>query len=148
VSDRLRVFLVGTTGEQLAALRGRVSRQPDIEVVGAALEEDLRAGRVTIPSQAEAVLTAPAATAPPGAAPPSPGRLPARDEPLLEQLTPRERTVLALVADGLPNREIARELEISEHTVKFHLASVFGKLGVSSRTEAVRRGLRLGLIEI
>jgi DNA-binding NarL/FixJ family response regulator len=70
------------------------------------------------------------------------------DEPLLEQLTPRERTVLALVADGLPNREIAHELDISEHTVKFHLASVFGKLGASSRTEAVRRGLQLGLIEI
>ena len=62
--------------------------------------------------------------------------------------TPRELTVLALVADGLGNREIGQELEISEHTVKFHLASIFGKLGVSSRTEAVRRGLRLGLIEI
>jgi DNA-binding CsgD family transcriptional regulator len=72
---------------------------------------------------------------------------PASDR-LLEQLTPRERTVLALVADGLPNREIAYDLAISEHTVKFHLASVFGKLGVSSRTEAVRRGLQLGLIEI
>ncbi len=42
----------------------------------------------------------------------------------------------------------AHELDISEHTVKFHLASIFGKLGASSRTEAVRRGLRLGLIEI
>jgi DNA-binding CsgD family transcriptional regulator len=56
--------------------------------------------------------------------------------------------VLALVADGLPNREIARELRISEHTVKFHLASVFGKLGASSRTAAVQRALRLGLIHI
>ncbi len=56
--------------------------------------------------------------------------------------------MLALVADGLSNREIANALEISEHTVKFHLASIFGKLGASSRTEAVRRGLQLGLVEI
>ncbi len=60
----------------------------------------------------------------------------------------REHDVLALVADGLPNREIANALSISEHTVKFHLASIFGKLGVSTRTEAVQRGVRLGVIEI
>ena len=72
-----------------------------------------------------------------------------RDLPrLVEPLTPREHEVLVLVADGLRNREIARRLGISEHTVKFHLAAVFGKLGASSATEAVRKGLRLGLIEI
>ena len=69
-------------------------------------------------------------------------------EHLVEPLTPREHEVLVLAADGLRNREIARRLGISEHTVKFHLAAVFGKLGASSRTEAVRKGLRLGLIEI
>ncbi len=56
--------------------------------------------------------------------------------------------MLALVADGLRNRDIARELGITEHTVKFHLAAVFGKLGAASRTAAVRRGLQLGLIHI
>ena len=66
----------------------------------------------------------------------------------LETLTTREHEVLALVADGLPNREIAARLGISDHTVKFHLASIFGKLGVSTRTEAVQRGLRLGVIDI
>jgi two-component system, NarL family, response regulator YdfI len=66
----------------------------------------------------------------------------------IETLTPREGDVLALVADGLGNREVAQRLGISEHTVKFHLASIFGKLGASSRTEAVQRGLRLGFIEI
>ena len=67
---------------------------------------------------------------------------------LYEALTARERDVLALLADGYRNREIAERLGISEHTVKFHLAAIFGKLGASTRTEAVRKGLKLGLIEI
>jgi ATP/maltotriose-dependent transcriptional regulator MalT len=67
---------------------------------------------------------------------------------LIESLTTREHGVLALVADGLSNREVAQQLAISEHTVKFHLASIFGKLGVSTRTEAVQRAVRLGVIEI
>jgi DNA-binding CsgD family transcriptional regulator len=66
----------------------------------------------------------------------------------VEELTPRERDVLALLADGYGNRLIAARLGISEHTVKFHLASIFGKLGASTRTEAVRKGLELGLIDI
>ena len=71
----------------------------------------------------------------------------AGDGPRLERLA-REHEVLELAAEGLPNREIAAALSISEHTVKFHLASVFGKLGVSTRAEAVRRGIRLGVIDI
>lgn len=73
-----------------------------------------------------------------------------RDEtpPLVEALTPREHEVLSLVADGLRNREIAGRLGITEHTVKFHLAAVFGKLGATSRTDAVRKGFRLGLIQL
>jgi DNA-binding CsgD family transcriptional regulator len=67
---------------------------------------------------------------------------------LVEPLTPREHEVLVLVADGLRNREIAQRLGVSEHTVKFHLAAIFGKLGASSRTEVVRKALRLGLIDL
>ena len=67
---------------------------------------------------------------------------------LSESLTPREHEVLALLADGLGNKEIAHRLNISEHTIKFHIRSILGKLGASSRTEAVSRGLRSGLIEL
>ncbi len=61
-------------------------------------------------------------------------------------LTPREMEVLRMMADGAANKEIAWKLAISEHTVKFHVASVMGKLSAASRTEAVTRGLRRGLI--
>jgi len=67
---------------------------------------------------------------------------------LTESLTPREQEVLGLLADGLGNKEIAHRLDISEHTIKFHIRSILGKLGASSRTEAVSRGLRSGLIEL
>jgi len=63
-------------------------------------------------------------------------------------LTPRERDVLRLVAQGLGNKEIAAELDLSAHTVKYHLASVLAKLGVRSRTEAVSRGIRTGLLPL
>ena len=69
-------------------------------------------------------------------------------DPAAEQLTMRERDVLELVSQGLSNKQIARQLQISEHTVKFHLSSLFAKLGVSSRTEAVNRGARQGLITL
>ena len=61
-------------------------------------------------------------------------------------LTPRENDVLRLLAEGLPNKTIAARLGISEHTVKFHVNSILGKLGSQSRTEAVTRATRLGLI--
>lgn len=64
----------------------------------------------------------------------------------IEALTSRERDVLELVSEGLPNKAIASRLGISDHTVKFHLSSIFSKLGVTTRTEAVRRAVRAGLI--
>jgi two-component system, NarL family, response regulator YdfI len=65
---------------------------------------------------------------------------------LSEPLTARERQVLQMLAGGLGNKEIASRLKISEHTAKFHVASILGKFGASSRTEAVAIGLRRGLI--
>ena len=65
---------------------------------------------------------------------------------LVEPLTPRENEVLQMLASGLGNKEIAAKLAISEHTVKFHVASILGKLGAATRTEAVSIGIRRGLV--
>ena len=118
----LRVFVSGRATDELDALRRRLSADSNLEIVDRA-------------ELADAVLSLPRRSA-------------EREDGLIESLTARELDVLALVADGLPNREIAHALAISEHTVKFHLASIFGKLGVSTRTEAVQRGVRLGVIQI
>lgn len=69
-----------------------------------------------------------------------------RHDSTADTLTPREVEVLGMLAEGAGNKAIAYHLGISEHTVKFHVASIFAKLGVSSRTEAVTAGLRRGLI--
>jgi ATP/maltotriose-dependent transcriptional regulator MalT len=116
----VRIYVSGRASGDLDALRQRLLADSNLELVDRA-------------ELAEAVVSLP----------------PARpSEPLLESLTAREHDVLALVADGLSNRDIAAALAISDHTVKFHLASIFGKLGASTRTEAVQRGLRLGVIQI
>jgi DNA-binding NarL/FixJ family response regulator len=64
-----------------------------------------------------------------------------------ERLTPREREVLALIARGMPNKLIARELEISEKTVKTHVGHVLAKLGVTDRTQAALQAVREGLVD-
>lgn len=69
-------------------------------------------------------------------------------ESLIEPLTAREKEVIQLMAQGLANKQIALSLGISEHTVKFHLSSLYAKLGISSRTEAIKRGIELGLISL
>jgi DNA-binding NarL/FixJ family response regulator len=65
-----------------------------------------------------------------------------------DALTPRELEVIHLIAEGLPNKTIAGKLSISEHTVKFHVNAILTKLGAQSRTEAVVRATRLGLISL
>lgn len=68
--------------------------------------------------------------------------------PIVESVTPRELEVLELVAMGLSNKGVADRLGISDQTVKFHLASIAGKLGAANRTDAVRLAVRRGLITL
>jgi len=70
------------------------------------------------------------------------------DDASVEALTPREHEVLELMAEGMSNKAIAVRLLISDQTVKFHVASISGKLGAANRTEAVRRALRRGLLHV
>lgn len=80
---------------------------------------------------------------------PAPSEMPVGDEWTIgEPLTSRETEVLSTMAEGAGNREIASRMNISEHTVKFHVSSILAKLGAASRTEAVSRGYREGLIVI
>jgi DNA-binding NarL/FixJ family response regulator len=67
---------------------------------------------------------------------------------LMQPLTPKEREVLRHIAAGMSNKEIARAMSISEHTAKFHVAAILGKLGASSRTEAVAVAIRNGLLMV
>ena len=72
-----------------------------------------------------------------------------RSDPVFDEpLTQRELEVLDLLAEGLPNKGIAERLGISDQTVKFHVASIMGKLGASNRVETVRRAVRRGLLAI
>lgn len=69
-------------------------------------------------------------------------------DPAGDVLTPREMEVLRLVANGLPNKTIAHQLGVSEHTVKFHVGSILAKLDAASRTEAVTIATRRGLLAV
>jgi len=97
-------------------------------------------GMVALPAQMAAQLVEPLAGAR------ATGR--AEGPELKQPLTPREIEVLEWVSRGLPSKMIAHELAVSESTVKFHLSSIYAKLGVASRTEAVSRAARLGLITL
>jgi DNA-binding NarL/FixJ family response regulator len=113
-----------------SGVRAVVSRNASADAIGAAIEA-AAAGLVVLP--ADALAEVPAGTAARSAAPPEP-------------LSAREAQILALLAEGLVNKQIAARLGISRHTVKTHLAALFHKLGVSTRAEAVAAGARAGVI--
>jgi len=128
------VILVGSASDR-ARLRARVDAAITIVAEYGTLAEG-RASTV----RADALLVAALAPALVG------GGAADREDTHLEPLTHREMQVLELLAQGLSNKAIAGQLAISDQTVKFHVASICGKLGARNRTEAVRRGVRRGLI--
>jgi DNA-binding NarL/FixJ family response regulator len=139
----MRVILIGDDGER-AVLRQRVNGS-GVTVVGEfATVADARAARV----EADAYLTSTTGDGPQATGDGSDprGRVLPVDRAAVDALTAREIEVLQLLADGLPNKAIAIRLGISDQTVKFHVASITGKLGVANRTQAVRRAFQRGLI--
>lgn len=126
----MRVVLVGTSA---ARARLRAGVDPSTDVVG---EFPTLAAARSAGVDADAWMLAPDGAATGDEAPP------------VEALTAREVQVLELLAEGLSNKGIAARLGISDQTVKFHVASVSGKLGAANRTDAVRRAVRRGLIAL
>ena len=123
-----------------AGARVLLPRNADPEHLVAALTAAAHGLAVIAPEFADILIHAPADTETPRARP--------EQADLVENLTPRELEVLRLLAEGLPNKAIALRLGRSEHTVKFHVNAILGKLAVASRTEAVVRATRLGLIPL
>jgi DNA-binding NarL/FixJ family response regulator len=132
----MRVLLVGSPP---ARARLRAQLNGSLEIAG---EFATLAAARAADTGVEAVLLADDATSAPAAG--------GDDEEATfdEPLTAREVQVLELLAEGLPNKAIAARLGISDQTVKFHVASIAGKLGAANRTDAVRRAVRRGLITL
>ena len=127
----MRFILVGTI-QQRHELRDRLA-VPAFDIVG---EFDTLADARGSGIAADAILL------------PPPAPMADDDMEMQERLTAREIEVLELVTEGLPNKAIAERLGISDQTVKFHLASIMGKLGAANRTDAVRRAVRRGLVTL
>ena len=129
----MRVVLVGRPSGR-ARLRRKLD-EAGIEIVG---EYDTLSAARASAAESDGILLA------------EPGDGTSADEEgwIEEPLTRRELDVLQLLAEGLPNKSIAERLGISDQTVKFHVASISSKLGASNRTDAVRLGLRRGLISL
>jgi DNA-binding NarL/FixJ family response regulator len=119
-----------------AGVRAALPPEATATEIAAAIEA-AAAGLVALPADGLAPVAAPAASAAGHEADVSP-----------QPLTARETEILGMIAEGLGNKLIAARLGISDHTVKFHIASIFTKLGAGSRTEAVTIGVRRGLILI
>jgi len=137
----MRVVLIGRPRSR-ARLRASLA---DLEIEIAGEAASIREARSSSAADIDAFVVAPEAPEEGlGARAADPDGPEVPDEPL----TPREHDVLELVAEGLSNKAIGVRLGISDQTVKFHVASICGKLGVANRTEAVRKALRRGLITL
>jgi DNA-binding NarL/FixJ family response regulator len=128
----LALTSAGTTGGSLlaAGVRALLDRGAEAETLAAALLATARGLSVLSPAQVAAWLR------------------PQRGAPEADGLTPREREVLALLVEGLGNKAIAARLGISDHTAKFHVNAILGKLGAGSRAEAIVVAARRGLVAL
>ena len=127
----MRLIIIGP-GQRRRDLREQIENVvPDVVGEFGSLAEAREAG-----IEADAYLLTPAS------------QLDSDDEPAVESLTPREIEVLEHVSEGLSNKAVAARLGISDQTVKFHVASLSGKLGAVNRTDAVRRAVRRGLVAL
>ncbi|MFN2169612.1 MAG: response regulator [Anaerolineae bacterium] len=119
--------------------RGYILKESDPETMLRAIRAVAHGESLLSPTVAQKVLQQFAAL---------PGELPPGAGSLCDDLTDRETEVLTLVGDGLANKEIARQLGISEKTVKNHISNIFSKLHVCDRTQAVLYAIRQGLVKV
>ena len=156
----IRVYIDAGSAILRSGLESMLLADPDIEIVQDLSEADVVVGESprtgaqgalsqdVTPAQIVAAVRAAAAGLIVMPAEEGVAFLPHSQEELAEALTPREMDVLEMLAEGLSNKLIAHRLSISDHTAKFHVNSIFAKLNAGTRTEAVTRGIRLGLIKI
>ena len=138
----MRAILVGPAGERLRLRRDLEARL--IDIVG---EFDTMADMRRSGLETDVIVSTPEHRDSEFGVRDSVGEASA-DRVFEEALTHRELEVLELLAEGLPNKGIAERLGISHQTVKFHIASIMGKLGASNRVETVRRAVRRGLLSL
>jgi len=136
--DRIRVLIVGDSAIARAGLEAALAEAGRFEIVGSTTS----AG---VPSLMDATLPDAILLEAHTFSNWTPETAPASAMPTVA-LTARELEVLRMLADGASNKTIAWKLGISDHTAKFHVASILGKLNAGSRTEAVTVGIRMGLI--
>ncbi len=136
---RIRVLVIGESPIVRAGLEAAIAQSDRFEVVGVCHPADSAA--MLESTFANAVLMESGTFS--GWSPFEPA---SGEKSVPPVLTPREIEVLRLIADGASNKIIAHRLGISDHTVKFHVASILSKLNAGSRTEAVTLGVRMGLI--
>jgi len=152
----IHVYIDADSAIARSGLESMLSADPAIEIVHDASEADVVVGergalsRELTPAQIRAAIGVAAAGL---SVMPAEGFLPASPssspgEPMAEALTAREMDVIEMLAEGLSNKMIAHRLSISDHTAKFHVNSILAKLNAGTRTEAVTRGIRLGLIKL
>jgi DNA-binding NarL/FixJ family response regulator len=130
-----RIAIVASSEKLRSSLAAALRASDEFEVVG------VSASSAAVPPSADIILVAR------GSEPSQSGRQPTRGETAVgSALSNREREILALLADGLVNKQIAARLGISTNTVKTHLELLFDKLGVATRAEAVATGVKRGLL--